>query len=199
MTWTGHDRADSQLAEQLGGEPTDQPVELDLEFGGLPLAGVRPACGGPHSQHAGGLLDASSRGVTQPGAGLQQLSQRQPPEPLAKSVRGAGDQRMQGRDGRVRNVTACARVANSTRMASRSPHREADKLLIRPTRQPGPVPAARTDKSHSGHHQLGRSVFGSRPRRRYQSQTTRRETGGSRLTISLRLPLTAGTTPRLVV
>ena len=30
---TGHDRADSQLAEQLGGEPTDQPVELDLEFG----------------------------------------------------------------------------------------------------------------------------------------------------------------------
>jgi hypothetical protein len=64
------------------------------------------------------------------------------------------------------------------------PHPEADKLLIRPTRQPGPAPAARTDKSHSGHHQLGRSVFGSRPCRRHQSQTTRRETGGSRLTIS---------------
>ena len=28
------------------------------------------------------------------------------------------------------------------------PHPEADKLLIRPTRQPGPVSAARTDKSH---------------------------------------------------
>src|SRR4029453_9753149 len=42
------------------------------------------------------------------------------------------------------------------------PHPEADKLLIRPTRQPGPAPAARTDKSHSGHHKLGRSVFGSR-------------------------------------
>jgi hypothetical protein len=27
------------------------------------------------------------------------------------------------------------------------PHPEADKLLIRPTRQPGPVSAARTDKS----------------------------------------------------
>jgi hypothetical protein len=57
---TGHDRADSQLAEQLGGEPTDQPVELDLELGGLRLAGQRPACGGAHSQHGGGLLHASS-------------------------------------------------------------------------------------------------------------------------------------------
>jgi hypothetical protein len=28
------------------------------------------------------------------------------------------------------------------------PHPEADKLLIRPTRQPSPVPAATTDKSH---------------------------------------------------
>jgi len=28
------------------------------------------------------------------------------------------------------------------------PHPEADKLLIKPTRQPGPVPAATTDKSH---------------------------------------------------
>jgi hypothetical protein len=27
---TGHDRADAQLAEQLGGEPTDQPVELAI-------------------------------------------------------------------------------------------------------------------------------------------------------------------------
>jgi hypothetical protein len=34
----GHDSADSQLAEQFGGEPTDQPVELDLELGGLPFA-----------------------------------------------------------------------------------------------------------------------------------------------------------------
>jgi hypothetical protein len=33
---TGHDRADSQLVEQVGGEPTDQAVELDLELGGLP-------------------------------------------------------------------------------------------------------------------------------------------------------------------
>jgi hypothetical protein len=73
------------------------------------------------------------------------------------------------------------------------PHPEADKLLIRPTRQPGPVSAARTDKSHSGHHQLGRSVFGSRLCRWHQSQTTRRETGGIRLTISFRSPLT--TTP----
>jgi hypothetical protein len=30
---------------------------------------------------------------------LQQLSQRQGPEPLAKTIWGAGDQRMQGRDG----------------------------------------------------------------------------------------------------
>ena len=96
---TGHDRADAQLAEQLGGEPADQPVELDLELGGLPLAGERPACGGPHSQHGGGLLHASTRRVAQPGARLQQLSQRQPPEPLAKTVRGAGDQPMQRRDG----------------------------------------------------------------------------------------------------
>jgi hypothetical protein len=28
------------------------------------------------------------------------------------------------------------------------PHPKADKLLIRPTRQPGPAPATRTDKSH---------------------------------------------------
>jgi hypothetical protein len=95
----GHDRADSQLAEQLGGEPTDQPVELDLEFGGLPFAGERPACGGAHSQHGGGLLHASSRRVAQSGAGLQKLSQRQGAEPLAKTVRGAGDQRMESRDG----------------------------------------------------------------------------------------------------
>jgi hypothetical protein len=40
----GHDSADSQLAEQFGGEPTDQPVELDLELGGLPFAGEGPAC-----------------------------------------------------------------------------------------------------------------------------------------------------------
>ena len=40
----GHDRADSQLAEQLGGEPADLPVELDLEFGGLLFAGQLPAC-----------------------------------------------------------------------------------------------------------------------------------------------------------
>jgi hypothetical protein len=41
--------------------------------------------------------------------------------------------------------------------------------------------------------------FGSRPCRRHQSQTTRRENGGSRLTISFRLPLTqqrAGATER---
>src|SRR4029453_19287741 len=96
---TGHDRADSQLAEQLGGESTDQLVELDLEFGGLPLAGQRPACSGPQSYYGGGLLHTSSRRVAQPGAGVQQLSQRQGAEPLAKSVRGAGDQRMQSRDG----------------------------------------------------------------------------------------------------
>jgi hypothetical protein len=42
---TGHDRADSQLVEQLGREPTDQPVELGLEFGGLLFAGQRPAGG----------------------------------------------------------------------------------------------------------------------------------------------------------
>ena len=57
---SGHDRADAQLVEQLGGEPTDQPVELHLKFGGLPLAGERPACGGAHRQHGGGLLDASA-------------------------------------------------------------------------------------------------------------------------------------------
>ena len=41
---TGHDRADSQLAEQLGGEPTDQPVELGLESAASarrPAPGVR--------------------------------------------------------------------------------------------------------------------------------------------------------------
>jgi hypothetical protein len=94
---TGHDRADAELVEQLWGEPTDQPVELDLELGGLPLAGERPAGGGPHRHYGGGLLNASARGVAQPGAGVQQLSQRQPPEPLPKTVRGAGDQRMQRR------------------------------------------------------------------------------------------------------
>ena len=31
---TGHDRADSQLVEQLRGEPSDQQVELDLKLGG---------------------------------------------------------------------------------------------------------------------------------------------------------------------
>jgi hypothetical protein len=39
---TGHDGADSELVEQFGGEPTDQPVELDLEFGGLVFAGRAP-------------------------------------------------------------------------------------------------------------------------------------------------------------
>jgi hypothetical protein len=91
---TGHDRADAQLAEELGASRRTSLSSLDLEFGGLPLAAERPACGGPHGQHGGGLLHASSRRVAQPGAGLQKLSQRQRPEPLAKTVRGAGDQRM---------------------------------------------------------------------------------------------------------
>jgi hypothetical protein len=31
---TGDDSADSQLVEQFGNEPMDQPVELHIEFGG---------------------------------------------------------------------------------------------------------------------------------------------------------------------
>jgi hypothetical protein len=85
---TGHDRADAELVEQLWGEPTDQPVELDLELGGLPLAGERPAGGEPHRHYGGGLLNASARGVAQPGADVQQLSQRQPPEPLTEDRQG---------------------------------------------------------------------------------------------------------------
>jgi DNA replication protein DnaC len=91
--------------------------------GGLPLAGQRPACGGPHRQYGGGLLQASSRRVAQPGAGLQKLSQRQRPEPLAKPVRGAVTRACRAEIARVRNVIACARVASSTRIASRSPRR----------------------------------------------------------------------------
>jgi pimeloyl-ACP methyl ester carboxylesterase len=56
---TGHDGADAQLVEQLGGEPTDQPVELDLEFRGLPLAGQRPARGGPHRQYGESVVQAN--------------------------------------------------------------------------------------------------------------------------------------------
>jgi hypothetical protein len=35
-----------ELVEQLGGEPTDQPVKLHLESSGLPLTSERPAWGG---------------------------------------------------------------------------------------------------------------------------------------------------------
>ncbi|HWI01819.1 MAG TPA: hypothetical protein VNT27_15945 [Propionibacteriaceae bacterium] len=37
--------------------------------------------------------------TTQPGAGLQQLPERQRPEPFPDTVGSAGDQRVQGRDG----------------------------------------------------------------------------------------------------
>ena len=56
---TGHYWADPQLVEELGGEPADQPVELHLELGGLPLAAECPAGGGPHRHDGGGLLHAS--------------------------------------------------------------------------------------------------------------------------------------------
>jgi hypothetical protein len=131
-----------ELVEQLGGEPTDQPVKLHLESSGLPLTSERPACGGPHSQHGGGLLHASSRRVALPGAGLQKLSQLQPAEPLPKTLRGAGCQRMQSRDGPVRNWTACPRVVSSTWMASRSPRRRSS---LRPT----PASACRAARTAS--------------------------------------------------
>jgi hypothetical protein len=43
MSFPAPQHADSHLEEQLGGQPTDQPVALNLQFGGLPLDGQRPA------------------------------------------------------------------------------------------------------------------------------------------------------------
>ena len=132
-----------ELVEQLGGEPTDQPVKLHLESSGLPLTSEGPACGGPHSQHGGGLLHASSRRVAQPGAGLQKLSQRQPAEPLPKTLRGAlATSACRAAMARVRNWTACPRVVSSTRMASRSPRRRGS---LRPT----PASACRAARTAS--------------------------------------------------
>jgi hypothetical protein len=70
---------------------------------------------------------------------LQKLSQRQCPEPLAKTVGGAGDQRMQGRDG---------------------PGPECDRLPAGGQQHPDGFPvsaAARLAEAHTGERLPGRS------------------------------------------
>ena len=91
------------------------------------------------SQHGGRLLHASSRGVAQPGTGLQQLSQRQRPEPFPDTVGRAGDQRVQSRDG---------------------PGPECDRLPAGGQQHPDGFPvsaAARLAEAHTGEHLPGRS------------------------------------------
>ena len=91
------------------------------------------------SQHGGRLLHASSRGVAQRGAGLQQLSQRQRPEPFPDTVGSAGDQRVQSRDG---------------------PGPERDRLPAGGQQHPDGFPvsaAARLAEAHTGEHLPGRS------------------------------------------
>jgi hypothetical protein len=98
---SGADGADTGLGQQPRGELLDQRFELGVEVGNV-IAGGEHAMG---SQAQGGRGGAVFEGVfgwcPEAGAALAELPAGQPPELVAKRLRGVGDQRFELDQGRA--------------------------------------------------------------------------------------------------